>query len=88
MSWFFAVLVVLLVGVVAVVAARGEAHLGPAYADRAGLELPERPLTGDDLRTLRLDTAVRGYRADDVDALLDRLAAELDRRPPASAPEA
>ena len=56
-------------------------------ADRAGLELPERPLTGDDLRTLRLDTAVRGYRADDVDALLDRLAAELDRRPPAPDPE-
>ena len=82
MSWFFAVLVVLAVGAVAVVAARGEGHLGPAYADRPGLQLPEQPLTGDDLRGLRLDTAVRGYRADDVDALLARLADELDRRPP------
>lgn len=79
MSWFFAVLIVLLIGAVAVVASgRGEA-LGPAYDDRADVSLPaEGPIGADDLRALRFNTAVRGYRASEVDALLDRLAAQLD----------
>jgi DivIVA domain-containing protein len=35
-------------------------------------------VTGADLRALRFNTAVRGYRAGEVDALIDRLAAQLD----------
>jgi DivIVA domain-containing protein len=38
------------------------------------------PLTARDLRAVRFSTAVRGYRMSEVDALLDRLAAELDPR--------
>jgi DivIVA domain-containing protein len=76
---FFAVLIVLALGAVAVVAAGRGASMGPAYDDRADVALPgDRPVTGDDLRALRFNTAVRGYRASEVDALIDRLAAQLD----------
>ncbi|MCW2822966.1 MAG: hypothetical protein JWQ67_1988 [Marmoricola sp.] len=82
MTWFFAVLVVLLIGATAVVAAGRGGSMGPAYDDRADVRLPaDRPVTGDDLRALRFNTAVRGYRASEVDALLERLARQLDERP-------
>ncbi len=82
MTWFFAVLIVLAMGAVAVVAAgRGET-LGTAYDDRADVRLPaDRPITGKDLRALRFNTAFRGYRADEVDALIERLASQLDDHP-------
>ena len=81
MTWFFAVLIVLVLGAVAVVAAGRGASMGPAYDDRADVALPgDRPVTGDDLRALRFNTAVRGYRASEVDALIDLLAAQLDER--------
>ena len=84
MTWFFAVLVVLVMGGVAVVAAGHGAPLGPAYDDRPDVRLPaDGPVTGDDLRDLRFDTVVRGYRASEVDALLERLAAQLDGDVPA-----
>ncbi|WP_231921247.1 DivIVA domain-containing protein [Micromonospora auratinigra] len=38
------------------------------------------PLTPDRITELRLPTARRGYRTEDVDALLHRLAYELHRR--------
>ncbi|MCW3815845.1 DivIVA domain-containing protein [Micromonospora sp. DR5-3] len=38
------------------------------------------PFTPDRIATLRLPTARRGYRVDEVDALLHRLAYELHRR--------
>ena len=80
MTWFFAVLIVLLIGAVAVVAAGHGAALGPSYDDRADVRLPaDRPVTGADLRALRFNTAVRGYRASEVDALIERLAEQLDR---------
>jgi DivIVA domain-containing protein len=79
-SWFFAVLIVLAMGGVAAVAAGRGGSLGPAYDDRADVRLPaDRPVTGTDLRALRFNTAVRGYRASEVDALIDRLADQLDR---------
>ncbi|MEO7351903.1 MAG: DivIVA domain-containing protein, partial [Marmoricola sp.] len=47
------------------------------------------PVTGDDLRALQFNTALRGYRASEVDALIDRLAAQLDDQSagPGSPPE-
>jgi DivIVA domain-containing protein len=79
MTWFFAVLIVLVMGGVAVVAAGHGAALGPADDDRADLALPQgRPITAEDLRGLRFNTAVRGYRASEVDALIERLATELE----------
>jgi DivIVA domain-containing protein len=66
-----------------VVASSLNDSLGPSYDDRADVRLPvDRPLTGDDLRGLRFNTALRGYRASEVDALIDLLAARLDEAPP------
>lgn len=87
MTWFFAVLIVLAMGAVAVVAAGHGAPLGPAYGDRPDVDLPaEGPVTAEDLRGLRLTTAVRGYRTDEVDALIDRLAAQLEETRPEPRP--
>lgn len=78
MTWFFAVLVVLAIGAVAVVFAHGGGGLGPAYDDRPDVVVTQGPLTALDVREARFSTAVRGYRADEVDALLERLAVQLD----------
>jgi DivIVA domain-containing protein len=77
--WFFAVLIVLAIGGVAVVASGQGAPLARAYDDRPDAVVPaDRPLTGADLKAVRFSTVVRGYRASEVDALLDRLAAQID----------
>jgi DivIVA domain-containing protein len=86
MMWFFAVLIVLALGGVAVVAVGTGAPLARAYDDRPDAVVPAgRPLTGADLKAVRFSTAVRGYRASEVDALLDRLAAQLDGSTPPEA---
>jgi DivIVA domain-containing protein len=83
MMWFFAVLIVLAIGGVAVVASGPGAPLARAYDDRPDAVVPsDRPLTGADLRAVRLSTAIRGYRASEVDALLDRLATQLEGSTP------
>jgi DivIVA domain-containing protein len=54
----------------------------PAYDDRPDLALPDdRPIGADDLRRVRFPLALRGYRMSEVDALLARLANELEERP-------
>lgn len=78
MMWFFAVLVVLAMGGVAVLASGRTGDLPPVAHDRPDLDLPAGPLAGADLRRVRFSLAVRGYRASEVDALLDRLATQLD----------
>ncbi|WP_082587589.1 DivIVA domain-containing protein [Nocardioides sp. Soil774] len=81
MVWLFAILVVLVMGGVAMVASGRGGSMPPAYDDRPDLVLPEgRPLEAGDLRRVRFGLAVRGYRMSDVDALLDRLATELEDR--------
>jgi len=78
--WFFAVLVVLAMGGVAVVAAWMGAPLAEVYDDRPDAVVPaEGPLTAADLRRVRFSIALRGYRMSEVDALLDRLATERER---------
>jgi DivIVA domain-containing protein len=58
-----------------------EEEMAPVLPDGTPLELPDDRLArGDDLRGLRLTVAVRGYRMDEVDWLLDRLAEQLDTR--------
>jgi DivIVA domain-containing protein len=79
-NWFLAVLIVLAMGGVAAVAAGRGGSLGQSYDDRADVRLPvDRPVSGKDLRELRFNTVLRGYRASEVDALIDRLADQLDR---------
>ena len=93
MMWFFAVLIVLALGGVAVVAAGRGAPLADAYDDRPDAGVPaEGPLVAEDLRRVRFPLAVRGYRMSEVDALLDRLATQLQEaeqaRRPADEPPA
>jgi DivIVA domain-containing protein len=53
----------------------------PAELDRSPVELPDdRPVTGEDVRGLRMPVAVRGYRMTEVDWLLEQLADALDER--------
>jgi DivIVA domain-containing protein len=81
MTWFFAILVVAVIGGTAVVAAGRGGSMAEAYDDRPDALVPaDGPLTAGDLRRVRFSTAVRGYRMSEVDALLDRLAAELGPR--------
>jgi DivIVA domain-containing protein len=84
MTWFFAILVVALMGGVAVVAIGHGGSMTEAYDDRPDSRVPaDGPLGAADLRAVRFSTAFRGYRMSEVDALLDRLAAALepDREP-------
>jgi DivIVA domain-containing protein len=78
-TWFFAVLIVLLMGAVAVVAAGRGGSMAEVYDDRPDSRVQaEGPLTAEDLRRVRFTTAFRGYRMSEVDGLLERLASELD----------
>lgn len=78
MTWFFAILVVAVIGGVAVVAAGRGGTMVETFDDRPDARVPaDRLLTAEDLRGMRFSTALRGYRMSEVDALLDRLAAEM-----------
>ncbi len=59
---------------------RGE-ELAPLARDASPLTLPEdRPITGKDIRDLRIPVVFRGYRMTEVDWLLEELADSLDER--------
>lgn len=76
-AWLFAIGIVALIGAVAVVAAGWGDTLAEVYDDRPDARVPAGPLGAADLRRVRFSTGFRGYRADEVDALLDRLAEQL-----------
>lgn len=83
MTWFFAILVVLAMGVFAVVASGRGGSMAAAYDDRPDARVQaDGPLTATDLCRVRFSTAFRGYRMSEVDALLDRLSAEIDAEDP------
>ncbi|UUW87142.1 DivIVA domain-containing protein [Nocardioides sp. WV_118_6] len=80
MMWVFAVLIVLAMGGVALLAAGHGEPMRTAYDDRPDALVPaDRPIGAGDLRTVRFSLAFRGYRMSEVDALLQRLAGEMDR---------
>jgi DivIVA domain-containing protein len=79
MMWFFAILIVLALGGIALLAAGKGTPMTEVYDDRPDLGLPDsRPIRGADLRRVRFSLAFRGYRMSEVDSLLDRLATELE----------
>jgi DivIVA domain-containing protein len=79
MMWFFAILVVLVMGGVAALASGRGAPMSEAYDDRPDALVPrDGPLHADDVRRVRFSLAFRGYRMSEVDALLDRLARQLE----------
>ena len=82
MMWFFAILVVLALGGIALVAAGRGAPLAEVYDDRPDATVPaDGPVQPQDLRRVRFSLALRGYRMSEVDALLDRLATQLEAAP-------
>lgn len=86
MMWFFAIVVVLLMGGIAAVAAGKGAPLVDEHDDRPDATVPlGRPLTGEDLGRIRFSLSFRGYRMSEVDALLERLADQLLATPDAEA---
>lgn len=88
MMWFFAILVVVALGGVALVAAGHGSPLAEVYDDRPDVGAPAgRRLEGADLRRVRFGVVLRGYRMSEVDALLARLAAELESSPDESRKE-
>jgi len=79
MMWFFAILIVLALGGIALVASGYGAPLTRAYDDRPDVLVPrDEDLVGDDLRRVRFTTVLRGYRMSEVDTLLERLATQLE----------
>src|SRR4051812_40976029 len=79
MMWFFAILLVLIMGGVAAMAAGRGAPMSTAYDDRPDALVPRNgPLQAEHVRRVRFSLAFRGYRMSEVDALLDRLARQLD----------
>jgi DivIVA domain-containing protein len=80
MEWFIAAVAVVALGVAAVVAAGGGGSMDEPVRDTYAMTLPESRLDGAAVRQLRFGVALRGYAMDQVDAVLDRVAAELEAR--------
>ncbi|MEU9121435.1 DivIVA domain-containing protein [Streptomyces sp. NPDC048506] len=82
MFWFLLIAMVVVVAAVTLVVVGGDGGgLRDSEPDRLSDPLPEdRPVGRADVEAVRLPVAVRGYRMDDVDDVLDRLGAELAER--------
>ncbi|MFI9782362.1 DivIVA domain-containing protein [Kitasatospora sp. NPDC051984] len=81
MFWVIVVAMAVVVGGAALVALGAGGSLPEAEHDRLTARLPQdRPLSRTDVDDLRLPMALRGYRMDEVDDVLDRLGAELALR--------
>ncbi|PBC77969.1 DivIVA domain-containing protein [Streptomyces sp. TLI_235] len=81
MFWVIVAAMAVVVGGAALVALGGGGTLPEALPDRIAARLPQdRPLGRHDVDELRLPMALRGYRMDEVDNVLDRLGAELTLR--------
>jgi DivIVA domain-containing protein len=79
--WVWVIVIVALTGGVVVVAVGRGGSMSEVYDDRPDVTVPSgRPLTSDDLRDVQFSTAVRGYRMDEVDALLARVRGDLIAR--------
>jgi len=89
MVWVLAIVAILVVGALVVLAVARGAAMTPAVDDRREIRLPaDRPLRAEDVRGVRFTMTLRGYRMGEVDALLARLAAELEERARGQLPDA
>ena len=81
MEWFIAAIAVAALGVAAMAAAGGVGQMSaePVH-DIYRQDLPDAPLTADDLRNLRFGITLRGYAMAQVDDVLDRLGREIAER--------
>ncbi|NIJ13980.1 DivIVA domain-containing protein [Saccharomonospora amisosensis] len=63
--------------VAAVVFGRGE-ELAPLAPGSSPTRLPAQDITGDDIRSVKFQLVLRGYKMAEVDWVLNRLGVELD----------
>jgi len=81
MFWFQLAVVVLLLIAVGWVAVGGGGHMSAPTPDRPDPAVPDTGLLGrGDVDKVRFSVGARGYRMDEVDDVLDRLAYEIDVR--------
>ena len=81
MYWLQLVVIVALLAAVGWLAIGGGGHMSEPVPDRPDLALPdEGMLARDDVDRVRFSVGARGYRMDEVDDVLDRLAHEIDVR--------
>ena len=84
MVWFIGVLVVVAIGLAFLAASGRLGSMPEPIDDRPGPDLPARgELNADDLREVKFAVVPRGYSMAQVDALLVRLANQMDGLPPA-----
>jgi DivIVA domain-containing protein len=80
--WLLGILVVLVLGAAVVVGIGYGGAMRSVYDDRPDTLVPAgSALTGAAVRSVRFSVGFRGYRMDEVDALLARLADQLDQQP-------
>ncbi len=81
MTLLLTLLIMAVIGLVAAVAAgRIGGGLDEPASSLPGRGLPPGPFTLDDVDRVRFSPALRGYRMDEVDDVIDRLVDELRRR--------
>jgi DivIVA domain-containing protein len=81
MFWFQLCVVVALLIAVGWVAVGGGGHMSPPTPDRPDPAVPDTGLLArDDVDKVRFSVGARGYRMDEVDDVLDRLAYEIEVR--------
>ncbi len=80
MEWFLAALAIGVVGLAAAASTGRFGEMPDVVDDRVHPSVPETgPLTGDDVRDIQFAVVPRGYSMEQVDALLQRLASQIDR---------
>ena len=81
MTLVFLLAAILVIAVGAMLAVGRLGELPDVEPDRAPLALPDdRPMGRQDVDGVRFAVGMRGYRMDEVDDVLDRLAAEVSQR--------
>jgi DivIVA domain-containing protein len=81
MYWLQLVVIVALLAAVGWLAIGGGGHMSEPVPDRPDLALPGTGQLGrGDVDRVRFSVGVRGYRMDEVDDVLDRLAQEIEAR--------
>lgn len=86
MMWFWVIVLVAIIGAIAILASGKGDTMRQVFDDRPDTAIAiGRPLTVDDLADVTFSTGLRGYRMDEVDALIDRVRADLLERENAQA---
>lgn len=82
MGWVFAALIVVVIAIAFIAGTGRLGQMAPQIDDRPVPAVPtDRALTAADLGQIKFAVVARGYSMEQVDAVLDRLAAQLGLAP-------